>query len=195
MPQKTIELNMDEIRFTSDENTVLITHGITTCIAFIVQGSFWDDDDDEIEYCGLYHWSGFDSSSTPHTQQAENALTYFLEKLRSFAGLDASSNITIDVLAFIGGEKEQRDESGAIVVSGTEAEVLSLRNAVAKFDYTAMHFTLSADDISHQHFLTTNEQSVSIELSIDECTLHVEESEAIELQENMEEYSTAMLIV
>ncbi len=195
MPQKTIELNMDEIRFTSDENTVLITHGITTCIAFTVQGSFWDDDDDEIEYCGLYHWSGFDSSSTPHGQQTEKALTYFLEKLRDFAGLDATSNITIDVLEFIGGEKEQQDTEGSTIVSGTEAEVNSLEKAVAEFDYTAMHFILSDDAISHQHFLTTNEQSTSIELSIDECVLRVEETESVELQEEIECYSTAMLIV
>lgn len=179
MTQKKIELAMDEIRFTSDENTVLFTYGITTCIAFIVQGSFWDDDDSASEYCGLYHWSGFDLSSTPHSQQAKNALTYFLKALRDFSGLDAASNITIDTLEFIGGERQQRDGRGEVIVSGTEAEVDALIKAVSEFNYATMHFSLAAQDISHQHFLTTNTQSIAIELSIDECSFEVEEQEGV----------------
>ncbi|CEG58755.1 hypothetical protein [Legionella fallonii] len=199
MPSKTIEVNMSEVRFTSDENTALTTHGLTTCIAFLVQGSFWDDDEDEeIEYCGLYHWTGFDLSSTPHDQQAVNILTHFFEKLRAFAGLGATSDITIETLAFIGGEKEQRDATNKILVSGTEAEVNSLKKAVTAFNFAALHLSLSPEDISYQHFLTSGEQSISIELDISEYTVQFEETtpetqDDIKEQDDMEYSSTTML--
>lgn len=190
-----IEVNMGDRRFTSDDNTTLNAYGVSTSIAFIVQGAFWDDDDDEINYCGLYYWQGFDLSSTPQAQQAVNALTRFLQGLRDFAGLDATSDITINTLTFIGGEKEQKDAEDNILVSGTEAEVNALRTAVAEFDYTATHFTLAAGAISHQHFQTTNNESISIELSTNECSLQIEEYEFEELQEEIEQEATPMLLI
>ncbi len=168
---------MDNVLFTSDEETVLITKGITTCIAFIVQGSFWDEEDDEIDFCGLYHWSGFDSIHRSRDQQAKNALLYFLKALTSFAGIDSGEEITINALHFIGGEKEQRDSDDEIIVSGTEAEVNYLRKAVREFNFKEHHFKIARKNINHHHFLTEDEQSISIKVTLDAIDYQLESPE------------------
>ena len=40
MPKKRIKVPMDGVSFTSDEETILLTKGVTTCIAFLVQDLF-----------------------------------------------------------------------------------------------------------------------------------------------------------
>lgn len=158
---------MDDVLFTSDEKTVLITKGVTTCIAFIVQGSFWDEENDKIHFCGLYHWSGFKNVNRTQDQQAKDTLLNFFKKLRNYAGIDDEDEITIDVLYFIGGEKEQCDSDDEILVSGTEAEVNSLQKAVKGFNFAAHQFKIAPENIHHQHFLTEGEQSISIQLTLD----------------------------
>ena len=169
MPKNILTVNMNEVRFNTDESTVVTTEGLTTCIAFIIQGSFWDEDDDEISFCGLYHWSGFEDPDEDPDKQARKALLFFLTKLREFAGVEEDTEITIDLLKFIGGEKEQRDSEDKLIVSGTEAEVNSLIKAVKEFNFAKYHFRIDPKVISHQHFLTKNEQTISIGLSLSDC--------------------------
>jgi hypothetical protein len=167
--KKLIEVIMGDVVFTSDTKTSLITEGVTTCIAIIVQGSFWDEEHDEINFCGLYHWSGFGPSAIEQDKQAHTTFLYFLEKLRYFAGIEDDMEINIDSLQFIGGEKEQRDIANEIIISGSEAEVNSLKKAVNEFDFEKYFFNIDPKVISHQHFLTTGEQSISIELTVNDC--------------------------
>ena len=87
--------------------------------------------------------------------------------MHSFAGIEDEEEITIDTLCFIGGEKEQCDEDNEVIVSGTEAEVDSLKKAVKEFNFTAHQFKVAPENISHQHFLTEGEQSLSIKLTLD----------------------------
>jgi hypothetical protein len=178
MSKTRIKVSMDGVSFTSDEETVLITKGVTTCIAFLVQGSFWDEDEDEIGFCGIYHWSGFNRMNITQNQQAKNALCYFLEKLRSFTGIENEEVITIDTLCFIGGEKEQRAGDNEVIVSGTEAEVYSLKKAVKEFNFTDHKFRINPKKIYHQHFLTEGEQSISIKLALDtiDCQIEIPET-------------------
>ncbi|BCA96861.1 hypothetical protein TUM19329_32220 [Legionella antarctica] len=177
MPKK-LRVDMDQMLFTSDEETVLITNGITTCIAFIAQGSFWDEEEDDmVDFCGLYHWSGFRRVDTPLDQQAKNALLYFFKTLTSYTGIDRGEKITIDTLCFIGGEKEQRDSDNGLIVTGTEAEVYLLKQAVREFNFVAHQFIIASENISHHHFLTEGEQSISIKLTLDAINCKVESPE------------------
>jgi hypothetical protein len=173
MPKEIVVVNMNEVRFNSEESSALVTEGITTCIAFIIQGSFWDEDDDKVRFCGLYHWPGFDSDVKDKDKVAQETLLFFLTKLRDFSGADEDAEITIDTLAFVGGEKEQRDNMNEIIISGTEAEVTSLTKAVRQFDFKKHHYTINPEAINHHHFLTKDEQTISIELTLDKCTAEI----------------------
>jgi len=174
MYNKLLEVNMDAVLFNTSEKTTLITHGVTTCIAFIIQGSFWDEDEEETtKFCGLFHWSGFNSYPADPDEQARDALLFFLDRLNIFSGVEDDAHIHIESLHFIGGEREQRDVNNEVIVSGTENEVTSLVRIVSKFKFSDYGFNIKPNAIKHDHFLTKDEQSISISLTIESCHFEI----------------------
>lgn len=187
MYQKLCEVDMDAVLFTTSKKTVLITHGITTCIAFIIRGSFWNEDEEQTRFCGLYHWSGFDVYAADPNEQTSKALIFFLDKLRAFSGVEDDALINIESLQFIGGEREQRDENNEIILSGTEKEVSSLVQIVSNFKFFDHGFNIKPSAVKHYHFLTTDEQSISINLTTVGCNFEIENlstSESLEYHSN-----------
>ncbi|KTD43680.1 hypothetical protein [Legionella quateirensis] len=166
MPE-IIEIAMDECDFTSDITTDLVTYGVSTCIAFIIYASFYDEDDELIQARGLYHWSGFKAEPKDPALSMNNTLSYFLDELRMHFDFPFELDIQIDSLHFIGGEKAVW-EDGELILSGTEREVLHLTEAVKNFDYEGSNFR-KPKEISHSHFLTSGNESLTIEVTANKC--------------------------
>lgn len=165
-----IEVAMDETIFTTNHNAVLVTKGISTCIAFAIRGTYWSDEDDvQVPFCGLYHWSGFDFSPGSPVLLSKGILANFFSKLRMDFDLEDEEEVTITSMQFIGGEKAQYDDGDHIIVSGTEAEVTSLCQAVSEYDFVGNDFKMLPDSIEHHHFLTTNEETIEVTLDTTRC--------------------------
>ena len=185
------EVAMDDLAFTSKSHVTLVTLGVCTCIAFTIQGSYWNDElDEKIDFCGLYHWSGFNVIPSDHDQQTQSVFNYFLYTLRSTLKLNQTHPIEINSLQFIGGEKAQYDNNNKLLLTGTEAEVRSLTKTVQEYDFKKNHFILDPQNISHQHFLTSNDQSIQITLTTKQCDFIINEADV----ENNESASPAKRI-
>ena len=180
MPKNIITVNMNQVRFSSEKSTLLMATGVTTCITFLIRGTFWDDDDEACGFIGMYHWVGVENPDENFDDQVKKELLYFLAKVREFAGIEEDEVINIDLLKFIGGEKEQRDDENEIIVSGTEAEVNALIKAVKGFDFAKYHFKIAPKAITHHHFLTKNEESVSVGLTLSNCGFEIIKPELTE---------------
>lgn len=164
---KTIIIEMDDSNFTSKNTTDLVTYGISTCIAFIIYASFFDDDDHLTQARGLYHWSGFSLEQENPEQTTRDVFSNFLDELREAFDLSYELEIQIGSLIFIGGEKAEW-EHGEIVLSGTESEVINLINAVKDFDFTAANF-IKPKQISHHHFITSGNEALTITVESNQC--------------------------
>ncbi|MGL5742001.1 MAG: hypothetical protein ACRCXC_05360 [Legionella sp.] len=177
MPKNRTQLNVDmnELAFTNNPNTVLITLGVCTCIAFVIHGKYWDDEHEKpVDFCGLYHWSDFDVSRKNQALQTQRAFQYFLASIRDTFHLSHNLPIEIAKLQFIGGEKEQFDENEELILQGTEAEVLSLIKTVREFDFQKYHFLLHHDAIGHHHFLTQGDESLIIRATPYSYNVHLD---------------------
>lgn len=164
--QKIVLVEMDDMAFTHNAYTQIKTEGVTTCIAFIVRGACWINDN-LLSFCGLYHWSGFPLNNPDPLKAIIDIFTYFFETLRNELDVDLDSLITINELAFVGGEKCQKDEvSGEVLLSGTEIEVNCLYHAVKNYPFKEQLIDLDTSNVSHHHFLTSDEQSLSVTLDL-----------------------------
>ncbi len=169
-----ITVEMDELAFTNNQFTALITEGVCTCIAFMIRGQYWDDElEEKISFCGLYHWSGFGFSNKNRDQLAQETFEDFLESLRAEFNLYPDTPIDIISLQFIGGEKEEIDDD-EITLHGTEAEVRSLTKIVQQFDFKGHFFILHPDAIEHHHFLTSGDQSITITATPYACVFYID---------------------
>jgi hypothetical protein len=164
---KTITIEMDDSNFTSKNTTNLVTYGISTCIAFIIYASFFDEDDHLIQARGLYHWSGFSFEQDNPEQTTQDVFSNFLDELREAFDLSYELEIEIGSLIFIGGEKAEWD-NGELIVSGTESEVINLIKVVKDFDFTGSNF-IKPKQISHNHFLTTGDEALTITVQSNHC--------------------------
>ena len=172
------DVDMDALAFTANPHVVLVTLGVCTCIAFVIQGTYWDEElDEQISFCGLYHWSGFDVSNTPHDEQTQNAFNYFLDELRHSFALAKDSPVEIKNLQFIGGEKNIYNDNNELTFTATEAEVNSLIQTVQAYDFKKNYFNLDPSMIKHQHFLTSGDQSIQLELTTDQCKYTIDEGD------------------
>lgn len=223
MPTIETLIEMNDYAFTSDPNETLLTHGITTCIAFVIQGFYISHETEEkIGFCGLYHASDFlagrcgvsdytedpdsdeesdpdlyededeDEESDPDLYEDEDThtdeiVTQFLRNLREALSIDEGINVHIKSLQFIGGEKKEVDANNEIVLSGTEAEVESLKRVIGNFNFESMNFIKPAMPVGHEHYLTTGNSSISIALTIDGCTKTV----CADMEEEEEEPNSA----
>lgn len=170
-----IEVDMDELIFTGKANTSLITFGISTCIAFVIYASF-KDGEAMSRVRGLWHWSGFDTEQEYPAQKVKEVFTSFLMELRKTFRIPNEIEVSIDNLFFIGGEKELW-EDGELVLSGTENEVTHLIKVVQAFDFKEFNIKINPQKISHYHFLTSNQESVTISVDTDECTFTIDAPE------------------
>ena len=160
---KTIEIAMDECNFTSKKDTDLVTFGVSTCIAFIIYASFFDEDDNWIQAHGLFHWSGFQIEHVDPVSSINKTFSNFLDEFRMHFDLPFELDIQIDSLSFIGGEKAVW-EDGELILSGTEKEVSHLTEAVKAYDYAGSNFSIPTN-ILHSHFLTSGNESLNIKVS------------------------------
>ena len=78
-------VDMDECLFTT-KNIELYTLGVSTCIALVIRGYFYNDDDQKTPFCGLWHWSGFnpDEGIEPDGTEVLNSFFEYAEKQLEF---------------------------------------------------------------------------------------------------------------
>lgn len=190
MPNIQTIVEMDDYAFTSNPDETLYTHGITTCIAFVIRGFYINDEtEEETPFCGLYHASDFlakssedesededesgDESEYGYTNKdhdcADEIFTDFLRNLREDLSIDRGIMVHIKSLLFIGGEKKELNANNEITLSGTEAEVESLKHVIPNFKFGAMNFISDDMVLEHKNYLTSGNSSISIELTINEC--------------------------
>ncbi|WP_298627472.1 hypothetical protein [uncultured Legionella sp.] len=175
MPQ-IIEIEMDDSNFTFSNDTDLVTHGISTCIAFIIYASFFDEDDELIQARGLFHWSGFSLEQENPEQETYEVFNNFLAEFREAFDLAPTLKIQISSLMFIGGEKAEW-EGKELILSGTEHEVSHLIKAVKMFDFSTVNFEINPANINHYHFLTSGDEILSIKVKKDQC-IYTKEDES-----------------
>ncbi|WED43139.1 hypothetical protein [Legionella cardiaca] len=160
-----IIVEMDEQGFAKHPDEVLITEGICTCIAFVVQGVF-NKGSSKIPCFGLYHWSGFPVGfQDDPVKYTDKELATFLSNLRTLLKIDEDKIIDIKRLEFIGGELSQYGDEGELILSGTQKEVDALKKASYQFDYVKAGFAIKKESIVHNHFLTSEDQSLKITVS------------------------------
>ncbi|KTD19902.1 hypothetical protein [Legionella londiniensis] len=181
MITNTIDVGMDEYYFTNKKDAVLVTKGITTCIAFVVQGHYYDEDANFIPFCGLFHWSGFTDPRNQATDYVAEQLQFFFEELREQLDIEEDDKIIVTSLLFIGGEKSQF-EGRELILSGTEKEVETLKEVASGFNYEEFNIMLKSRPV-HNHYLTSGELSLAVEVGINQFGLsyeHLADEEEIE---------------
>ncbi|ARH00797.1 hypothetical protein [Legionella micdadei] len=180
---KIKHVDTDEMAFSSDAKTKIRTEGVSTCIAFIVRGNFWYEDE-LVSFCGLYHWSGFALQTKAFPEAAMTVLKYFFRTLRNHLEVEPDEPLMLSELAFVGGERGQIDaDTGKLLVSGTEKEVYYIHEAIRHFNYKKFLINIDSKNIHHHHFLTSGEQFLSITVDLGGWTYLLEEAQP-ELEHN-----------
>ena len=157
---------MDDCHFTADPDTIITSGGISTCIVFAVRGFYEDDDEKQVLFCGLHHWSGFIADSmASEKNQCLNIISQFFMNLRTDLEIEDEERITISSLDFIGGEKAQMD-GDEVVVSGTEREVTLIQEVIREYDFSEDNMGIGLSTVTHQHFLTSGNDSITVTLRI-----------------------------
>lgn len=185
-----IEVGMDEHAFTTDSSHILQTYGVTTCIAMAIRGEFYDNYDDLIQFCGIWHWSGFANPNNPRS--GEDIVNTFLGFAQDRLEFSDDTALTIHELSFIGGEKEQRDDHGELLLSGTEKEVRALREALGAIEEFDFPIVIEESDIHWHNFITHDDMSLTVQVqlnSVDYQVLGVEHTQPIEVDENSQSSS------
>ncbi len=162
-------VEMDEFVCTTDPDTRLITYGISTCIAFAVNGFYINDDEERVPFAALYHWSGFSSEEKDPKGHMKKVMKQFLTNIRDHLYLSTMHPIVLSNFHFIGGEKEQFNDEGKLLVSGTAKEVNALVYTVEHFGFNKRQFTLASGATKHSHFLTDNEDTIDISVQTNNC--------------------------
>jgi hypothetical protein len=175
-------VNMGELRCTTKPKTLLLTQGVTTCIAFAMSGHFYDEEDNLKEFSALFHWQGFNINELDPIGHVETVFEGFLNSTRKNLPLEGDETINIKKLMFIGGEQKQCDEQGQTLVSGTEAEVNALITMVQAFDFAEYNYRLEEKAIEHYHFLTTGTSAIEVKIQRGKCNFTIEDQEALELE-------------
>lgn len=181
--QTKIELGMDEVAFTT-KNHLLETYGVTTCIAIAMRGSFYNEHGCPIKFCGVWHWSGFSAYGRQPT--GEEILETFFIYAQQHLNFKKNTVLYLEELRFIGGEKEQRDEKGELLLSGTEQEVNALKGGVTALDN--LSFSVKIDPLSiHWHnFITHDDMSLTVKVQLDAINFVIEENNSLSSEDEKE---------
>ncbi|CEK11995.1 hypothetical protein [Legionella hackeliae] len=164
---KKIIVEIDSYRFSNKTNHIIITRGISTCIAFVVQGNYCEESEAKTLPCfGLYHWSGFPANFEGDCiAYVKEELLGFFQNMRDELSISDEEIIQLQSLSFIGGETKQFDNTGELTLSGTEKEVEALITALEKFNFAEVGINLKPNAIAHHHFITKDEQSLEVNVS------------------------------
>ena len=166
---KNILVSMDEMAFTKNKDFCLLTKGVTTCIAFAIRGSYWDEESEEVtSFCGLYHWQGLMGTFDDDVSECISVLDRFFLNLRTTLEIPDEEEITIKSFQFFGGEKAQYDEQNQLSLSGTENDVLALAAAVKEYEYADDFLKIKMTDVGHFHYLTSHHESMAIEVTLEQ---------------------------
>ena len=165
------------------DDTVLITQGISTCICLCAKGLVGG-----MPFLAMYHWEGFSDDFDKQAEDAENkALLEVNDLFDKFSShiiraFKQHSLPQLHAMYLIGGEKATPD------LSGTELEVETLESYVKNL--ADEYFDTSADLlIKHQHYLTDESNSLSIQFTWDDTLIlddYLSESEEDDLSSDSE---------
>lgn len=183
-----ILVEMDKFALITNPDDQLITEGISTCIAFVVNGVYLNKDNKPLNFAALYHWSGFGEEEIDPNGHTKELLKRFFNTIRSVLQLESRQPITLTNLHFIGGEKAQYNKSGEVELSGTEKEVEALIHTVKHFGFNKRRFILAQGAIQHSHFLTENEDLIDITVQLNQCEFKLEQHR--DMEEGEEQYSS-----
>jgi hypothetical protein len=172
---KKQEIQMDQFGVTTDANLNLTTEGISTCIAFIANGYYFDKNRKAINFGALFHWSGFGASERDPKGKTQVVFIEFIDKIREKLNLSSTHPIAIN-LAFIGGERKQVNEHGKLIVSGTEAEVKALSHILNKMSFEK-HALYLASSIQQHHYKTSETDSLKINVGTTQYSYEMEQPE------------------
>jgi hypothetical protein len=164
------EVEMDEIAVSCfDEETsstaspLLLTEGISTCIAIILHGRV-----NGRNFCAFYHWPGFPdyirlNIETEGISAIYNVFINIEEKIRKKFIITSSYPITITAITIIGGEKKQINEHDELKISGTEAEVNLLKKYTAEICTEMFEVNPGVNPV-FRNFLTKGASSIDIQV-------------------------------
>jgi len=169
-------VDMDECLFTT-KNIELYTLGVSTCIALVIRGYFYNDDDQKTPFCGLWHWSGFnpDEGIEPDGTEVLNSFFEYAEKQLEFGD---NTILYLSELQFIGGEHPEYSDNGELNLNGTENEVNELQMACKKLKTLVYDIQVKPENIKWHNFLTENDTSMLVKVSLDECSYEVQNADS-----------------
>lgn len=169
------KIDMDEFGITTNKNIILTSEGVSTCIAFVVNGYYFDKSGAITNFGALFHWPGFACGEKDPQGNVQVVFTTFIESIRDSLHLKPRHPLAIN-LSFIGGEHKQVDNAGNNLVSGTEKEVNELSNLIRKMRFEKHALYLTAP-IQHHHYKTSESDSLKITVSPTSACYEQEQSE------------------
>lgn len=183
--RRKIELDMDDHVFVTD-GAVIETFGVTACIALTVRGQFFDEDDELIEFCGIWHWSG--NRNPKYPLSGLDILNDFFERAQEDLEFESDTILQLHELSFIGGEIEQRDEVGELLLSGTEKEVNSLKKAIENLDDLDYSLEIDPSNITWHNFITRDDMHITVRVGRDCIGFEVIDDKKIEQPESTNQF-------
>lgn len=168
---KLVEMGECVVLPVNDKDSCLKTEGISTCIALIFKGTI-----DEIPYIGLYHWAGFCGDEADVLLINDLFEEIALEIQSEFSLQDKPPNL--ESLFVIGGERQQVEEDGTLLISGTANEVQLLKQHSE--NCCQVFFDVENLEITFLNFLTSNTQSLEINVYRDKLNYRYEQSNFLE---------------
>ena len=179
VPPEKILVEMYKMNFSKKENVLLYTEGVCTCIAFAIKGFYARKSGNLQFFCGLYHWPGFAEgvSDKSESEQASIQLLRFFDKLRFQLNLKSEQPLVVTELHFIGGERPQT------TLQGTEREVNALKKALTQINFEDEFISLKRDAIHHSNYLTSGDQSLTINVSTSEISYVFDDEPCSELDD------------
>ncbi len=145
------------------EVPVLATAGISTCMAIILHGNIHN-----IPFVAMYHWAGFASHVNKRDEYQMLTETYKVfndisDKIRTKFTAAQDEPISINGISIIGGEKQQKDEQGKIIVSGTAKEVKLLKQYALEICVEIFEVSDEAQPIFY-NFKTQNAETIDVQV-------------------------------
>ncbi len=183
-----VEMNECKFMYVNEERVykkpLLVTCGISTCIAIVAQGAF-----EGIPYLGLYHWAGFNGIESLEHQLTEIFSILSTELLAKF-GCPGDVRPPLNGLYIIGGEKAQSAADGALMISGTEAEVAALEENFMVLCQQYFDVEGEIDTVFH-NFLTQDEESLTVNVYPDKVE-YVKETSFLDEKSKRQRTNTIM---
>ncbi|AHE68269.1 hypothetical protein [Legionella oakridgensis] len=165
MPAILVEMDECCFQLIKDGDETLKTSGVSTCLCLMFYGQ-----DQTAPFIGMHHWPGFSSDFDGSEDSAMDDIFELIadieQNARKQLGNKPDRTLTLNKLIIVGGERRQVDDTGKLLISGTEQEVRALIEFVKPA--CEEYFMLSSTFTCSIHpFKTTGSQFIDIMMDKD----------------------------